>query len=641
MTVRLVDEFCGVQYVRTVRTELIAYMFNGGGGGAAGGRADAPSLTLTWAASACHIDVVTALLAVKDTDGDVVVDINAADAEGTTALIGAALHGHSEVVTALCEAKDKDGHSICAAGINAVDNAGRTALYAASANGHLDIVTTLRAVLNKDGFSAISANGMNAASRTGRTALIGAALGGYTEIVTSLLSLKDADGVTGVDVNAADTFGTTALIGAALKGHSEIVTALCEVKDKDGHSICAARINAADNAGQTALYVASANGHLDIVATLRAVVTKDGFSAISVDGINAASTTAARTGHTPLIGAAIGGHTAIVTSLLSLKDADGHSVVNLNAADVKGRTALMLASDAGVVNALLGAKGKGGIGVNLGLRDTDGHTAHHHASVRGAADAEFTAALLDRLLPPCPKELAAACLGVLDVSAAYLNPEFDRCYCGRCYDGPATIDNEGPTAYVVPEPGWVRFGLKVGPNAEAQDVFNQWSACFHGVPSIAVLKSILIHQGLMLPGSVLIDGPAPKRLRSLHSAGREDAVVFTSPTIKYAGLKFYAEPVRLMRGGVEWRMSIVVQCRQKPGTFIEQGETMGFARNAPGHLAKHCPNVNLAEIEWKTEAERAVIPCGLLVRVWPKGKDPDAEAYSSPVDGPQWWANEQ
>ena len=50
----------------------------------------------------------------------------------------------------------------------------------------------------------------------------------------------------------------------------------------------------------------------------------------------------------------------------------------------------------------------------------------------------------------------------------------------------------------------------------------------------------------------------------------------------------------------------------------------------------------MAEIEWKTEAERAVVPYGLLVRVWPKGDDHDAEAYSSPVDGKtKWWAKEE
>lgn len=144
----------------------------------------------------------------------------------------------------------------------------------------------------------------------------------------------------------------------------------------------------------------------------------------------------------------------------------------------------------------------------------------------------------------------------------------------------------------------------------------------------------------MKPGSALFDGT---KLESTKCAGRQDAVVYTSPTIKYAGLKFYAEPSRFATAaGVEMRDSIAVQCRQNPATFKKQGETMKFEREMPGHLQNHCPNVDLAEIEWKTEADRAVIPYGLLVRVWQKGKDPEATAYSSPVDGiTKWWTTEE
>ena len=86
------------------------------------------------------------------------------------------------------------------------------------------------------------------------------------------------------------------------------------------------------------------------------------------------------------------------------------------------------------------------------------------------------------------------------------------------------------------------------------------------------------------------------------------------------------------------RGSIALQCRQEPGSFKKQGETMRFERDRPAHLAQHCPHVNLNEIEWKSVAERAVIPYGVLLRVWLKGQDPGAAAYSSPVDGTtKWW----
>jgi hypothetical protein len=51
--------------------------------------------------------------------------------------------------------------------------------------------------------------------------------------------------------------------------------------------------------------------------------------------------------------------------------------------------------------------------------------------------------------------------------------------------------------------------------------------------------SVLQTQELKKPGDKLIDGTT---LGSTKCAGRTDSVFYTSPTIKYAGLKFYAEP---------------------------------------------------------------------------------------------------
>ena len=118
----------------------------------------------------------------------------------------------------------------------------------------------------------------------------------------------------------------------------------------------------------------------------------------------------------------------------------------------------------------------------------------------------------------------------------------DRCYCERCYlaSWEDTIASEGPTPYVVPR-GWCRFGLVFGSEVKArtEDVFNKWSASFHGVKSKPVLLSILKCGQLMKPGDGLLDGT---KLRSTKCAGRRAAVFYTSPTVEYAGLKFYAEP---------------------------------------------------------------------------------------------------
>ena len=229
----------------------------------------------------------------------------------------------------------------------------------------------------------------------------------------------------------------------------------------------------------------------------------------------------------------------------------------------------------------------------------------------------------------CPKADAAAFVCGLGIDREYFEPKFDRCFCASCYKTgwPDTISNQGPTPYEIPR-GWVRFGLKVHPGRAASlKIFEEWSVSFHGVKSESVLKSVLDAGGLLKPGDKLLDGTT---LQSTKCAGRQDCVFYTSPTIRYAGLKFYAEPQGWRRGAM--RASIALQCLQKPESFRTQGETMGFERTWPGRLARTCPHVDLRHIEWLSDTNAAAIPYGLLVRVWPTTYDPDAEAYSSPVD---------
>lgn len=224
------------------------------------------------------------------------------------------------------------------------------------------------------------------------------------------------------------------------------------------------------------------------------------------------------------------------------------------------------------------------------------------------------------------EERARAYVATLgDWADAYLDRRFDRCYCDSCYPAawPDTISNEGPTPYVIPR-GWFRFGLKLQPRAQDAelDIFNKWSVSFHGTKSPLVLKSVLQNGQLMKAGDTLLDGT---KLRSTKCAGRQDKVFYTSPTIKYAGLKFYAEP-QPFGGGLE--ASIALQCRQKPDSFKTQGETMNFESAWPGYLERECPGVNLGMIEWKSAINVAAIPYGLLIRTFEAGED----SCCSPVD---------
>lgn len=340
----------------------------------------------------------------------------------------------------------------------------------------------------------------------------------------------------------------------------------------------------------------------------------------------AAVNKAAVDGRSALHFAADRGHTTTLALLLA------HGADN-NSRTQAGATALMLAAGGGhdeAISLLLDG------GADILPKDANGNSAHallttwaRHSSVAAptAASREPTLApalaqLLLRLKPRpiCPKEDARAFVKSLGISGCYFDAKYDRCYCEVCYPPlyrSIIRDADGPDEYVIPR-GWVRFGLGLSRRAYDPElaIFKKWSVSFHGVKSPLVLKSILEHGALLKPGDTLL----------------------TSPTIRYAGLKFYAEPQAWQSNTM--RASIVLQCRQKPSSFREQGETMGFRRSAPQHLATHCPHTKHEAIERLSEVPSGTIAYGLLVRTWRKGQDPEAAAYRSPVDGSTWWAVE-
>ena len=85
---------------------------------------------------------------------------------------------------------------------------------------------------------------------------------------------------------------------------------------------------------------------------------------------------------------------------------------------------------------------------------------------------------------------------------------------------------------------------------------------------------------------------------------------------------------------------MVLQCRQKPGSFDIQKETMRFSQKWPQHTI--CPHTPSAQIEWKSKIRTGAMPYGLLLRTFPKApqpwgdlpqaNDPGGGGFCSPVD---------
>ena len=135
-----------------------------------------------------------------------VVDVNAVDKEGYSALIWAAGKGHAEAVSALLSsARDEAGASTL--NVNVTTRVNRdTALMMAAANDHVDVIALL---LRVDGID------VNARNDKGDSALLLAARYGFTGAMKTLLSCKAVDkDATDRDGFTAGTLARKALISA-------------------------------------------------------------------------------------------------------------------------------------------------------------------------------------------------------------------------------------------------------------------------------------------------------------------------------------------------------------------------------------------------------------------------------------------
>ena len=254
-------------------------------------------------------------------------DARAAKHNGGTALIRAALGGHEAVAKLLLQ------HG---ADVAAASNDGDTALMLAAQGGHEAVAQ----LLLQHGADA------RAASNRGVTALMRAAQGGHEAVAQLLLQH-------GADVAAAQNDVSTALMRAAWGGHEAVAQLLLQ------HG---ADARAAEDDGSTALMCAALGGH-EAVAQL-----------LLQHGADARA--AKHNGGTALMGAALGGHEAVAKLLLQ-HDAD------VRAASNHGDTALMCAAQGGheaVAQLLLQHC------ADVRAASNDGSTALMFAAKRGRED---------------------------------------------------------------------------------------------------------------------------------------------------------------------------------------------------------------------------------------------------------------
>ena len=158
------------------------------------------------------------------------VDVNAAQADGTTALHWAVYHDNAENVALLVKA---------GANVNAVNRYGMPPLAQACTNGNAAIVKALL----EAGADA------NATLKGGETVLMLAARSGDLGAVNALLAR-------GANTKARERLGQTALMWAAAEGHAAVVRQLIE---------SGAELNATLDSGFTPFFFAVREGRLDTV----------------------------------------------------------------------------------------------------------------------------------------------------------------------------------------------------------------------------------------------------------------------------------------------------------------------------------------------------------------------------------------
>jgi hypothetical protein len=87
--------------------------------------------------------------------------------------------------------------------------------------------------------------------------------------------------------------------------------------------------------------------------------------------------------------------------------------------------------------------------------------------------------------------------------------------------------------------------------------------------------------------------------------------IYTSPTIAYSSLTVYSpmNDFYSRQTNRNYKVQIVLQCRQMPKSFETQGETVG------ADATRLCPFIPNSQVEYYTEIRPSLIAYGLLVKI--------------------------
>lgn len=193
-----------------------------------------------------------------------------------------------------------------------------------------------------------------------------------------------------------------------------------------------------------------------------------------------------------------------------------------------------------------------------------------------------------------------------DVPAALLNflPDKSRAFSLT----PESYGLRGGHPYCKPV-GWLRYSLRSANFERAR----RWCIAYHGTKSENAAR--ILAEGLQQPS-----GQAEVAHGQTGGTGR---TLYVSPSIEYAAHPVYSPLVELQPD--HWAQ-LVLECRVAPGSFREQGRTLG-----PGHWPADLPfdtyRSSDAAVEWLVDDPACIVVSGLMVREFGGGAAAHSNLY--------------
>ncbi|CAF1224027.1 unnamed protein product [Adineta ricciae] len=191
----------------------------------------------------------------------------------------------------------------------------------------------------------------------------------------------------------------------------------------------------------------------------------------------------------------------------------------------------------------------------------------------------------------CRKPICDAYLKQFNISHQFFKSKHDKCFCKKCHNTSTPNVKCGPWCNGLH--GWTCFGLSVNEaHVKPLHIFRDWKTSYYGTTPDR-LFSIIRNRFIPLDGDVLQDGI---KFRSGHP---DTSCWNTSPLLICASQPDFSPSSKFHApDGNNYKVQVVLQCKQKPDTIIGKADT------APKK-----------DTVWKTQARGAIIPTGLLIRL--------------------------